>query len=151
MIEAVRSKITDLDKAFNYVRKGGSMVTAMAAAEPHLFFNHLGECSDTIKEKLRIYCANPSKRYPIFTDPKYADILEFVVMFMTRSVRQGSVPSYVQYLPQHLSQWARMINAGGAVDVFWGTCSLPDARGFVSLGTGACYETEILRRAKHVI
>lgn len=151
MIEAVKSKITDLDKAFDFVRNGGNMVTGMAAAEPYLFYNHLGDCSETIKSKLRIYCANPSQRFPIFVESKYSEILEFVVMFMTRSVRQGSVPSHVQYLPQHLSQWSKMICSRSEVDVFWGTCSLPDARGFVSLGTGACYETEILRKAKHVI
>src|SRR5690606_11666505 len=37
------------------------------------------------------------------------------------------------------------------IDIFWGSCSLPDSRGFVSLGVGACYETEMIRKARVVI
>ncbi len=37
------------------------------------------------------------------------------------------------------------------IDVFWGSCSLPNQHGFVSLGPNNCYEYETLRRAKTVI
>ena len=37
------------------------------------------------------------------------------------------------------------------MDVFWGTCSVPQANGYVSLGPSCVYERDILRHAKHVV
>lgn len=77
--------------------------------------------------------------------------LELNVMFLTNVIRNRQGGGRVHYVPQHLSQWVSNLMAGGDVDVFWGSCTPPDARGFVSLGPGACYEPEILRKAKCVI
>lgn len=57
----------------------------------------------------------------------------------------------MHYVPQHLSRWANNILRRNEIDVFWGTCSPPSEKGFVSLGVNACYEPEILRKAKKVI
>jgi acyl-CoA hydrolase len=37
------------------------------------------------------------------------------------------------------------------IDIFWGSCTLPDQNGFVSLGLNAVYESEIIHKAKVVI
>lgn len=68
-------------------------------------------------------------------------------MFLTASLRK----SRVQYIPQHLSQWAKHLKQRGKIDVFWGSCTPPDHRGIVSLGPGCCYESEILRHAEFVV
>ncbi|MCX6129433.1 MAG: 4-hydroxybutyrate--acetyl-CoA CoA transferase, partial [Proteobacteria bacterium] len=99
-------------------------------------------------EKLRIYCANPGARYPCFTEAMHLGKLEFVLMFLTESVRSEQGPS-VQYFPHHLSQWFSAMNTGTkGIDTYWGSCSLPDERGFVSLGPSNCYESEVIRCAK---
>ncbi|MFW7380859.1 MAG: acetyl-CoA hydrolase/transferase family protein [Oligoflexus sp.] len=144
-------QLVSIDQAMQLIKKGGTVVTAMAAAEPQLFFSNLESFSENMQGRLRIYCANPSKRYAAFDCVNWQDKLEFIVMFLTRPVRQGDVPPHIQYLPHHLSQWSKMMAFRQDIDVFWGTCSLPDERGFVSLGTGSCYEPEILRQAKHVV
>lgn len=151
MIQPTLKQKVNLDQAMSLIERGGTMVTAMAAAEPQVFYANLAEHAGRIKSKLRIFCANPSKRHAIFDRLASDELLEFVVMFLTRPVRQGEVPSYVQYMPQHLSQWSKMMAMRQGIDVFWGTCSLPDERGFVSLGTGSCYEPEILRQANAVV
>ena len=123
------------------------IVTAMAAAEPGLFFQHLSESHEGF-EGAQIFCANPSRDYPCFQGEKPYDL---VVMFLTSVVTHFQGHGPIAYAPQHLSQWARNLKSGGEIDVFWGVCTPPDKRGFVSMGPGACYETEIRRAAKKVV
>jgi acyl-CoA hydrolase len=132
------------------VLKGESrcLVTSMAAAEPQMLYRHLHEVLPLRREKLRIYCANPGQLYPCFELDDLESRVEFVVMFLTECVRRKQGP-LVQYFPQHLSHWFKaMKDFGPAIDIYWGSCSLPDERGFVTLGPGACYETEAFHAAK---
>jgi acyl-CoA hydrolase len=142
-------RLIQLDNALDLLQnQGRRMVTSMAAAEPQLLFSHFHEVIEKRQEKLRVYCANPGKRYPCFTEAFHKSQAEFVVMFLTESVRSDHGPT-VQYLPQHLSQWFAGIQRNGdPIDIFWGSCSLPDERGFVSLGPSNCYESEAFRHAK---
>lgn len=72
-------------------------------------------------------------------------------MFLTTAVRHLQGKGKIHYIPQHLSKWTRNLFKKSQPDIFWGSCSVPDERGFVSLGPGACYEPEVLSKAKVVI
>ena len=73
-------------------------------------------------------------------------------MLLTSAMRKLHGHDLVHYIPQHLSQWSRhILETNPSIDIFWGTCSLPNAHGCVNLGLGACYEEEIIRNAKIVI
>jgi acyl-CoA hydrolase len=132
----------------------------MAAAEPQIFWaglrDHVLALGKPIavdsKQLIRVFCANPSSAWPVLTDDKMSGYLEIVVMFFSPAARKLQGRGFVHYMPQHLSQWSKHIAArAGGVDVFWGSCSIPDKRGFVSLGTSNCYESEVLRIAKKVV
>ncbi|HYX31749.1 MAG TPA: acetyl-CoA hydrolase/transferase C-terminal domain-containing protein [Oligoflexus sp.] len=142
-------RLIKLDNALELLQKQGHrMVTSMAAAEPQLLFSRFHEVMTQRRDPLRVYCANPGRRYPCFTEEFHSSQTEFVVMFLTESVRSDHGPT-VQYLPQHLSQWfAGIQRSGEPIDIFWGSCSLADERGFVSLGPSNCYESEAFRNAR---
>lgn len=129
---------------------GERIVTAMAAAEPAGFFNGIHEQASQT-QGLVLYCANPTRAYPCFSDPGLAGHLTIHPMFITSVIKNHQQLPHVHYIPQHLSQWSRNILAAGPIDVFWGSCSTPDPRGFVSLGVSLCFEKEILSQAKRVI
>lgn len=139
------SKIEEIE---GLIDRSTNIVTAMAAAEPQLFFKHISENRQLFSNKKTLFCANPSQSYPCFTDEGFEN-LQVVVMFLTASVRRH-VGSRLQYFPQHLSQWASHLAQRG-IDLYWGACSPPDSRGFVSLGPSCCYESELLAKAKHVV
>lgn len=139
-----------INEALHFIKSGTNVVAAMAAAEPRLLFEHIGKHCLGL-EKVTLNCANPGRDYPCFSDPALLGKLELKVMFLTHSVRRRHGQGRVHYVPQHLSQWVRNLHRGPQVDVFWGSCTPPDARGFVSLGPGSCYEPEVLRQAKTVI
>lgn len=139
-----------LEEAFSWLKNGDTVVTAMACAEPQRFFQNAGPHIKQL-EQIKLYCANPTQPYEMFQDDSFQKHIELRTMFLTASVRDLQDKSHVQYIPQHLSQWASNILSQGEVDLFWGSCSLPDERGFVSLGPANCYEYDMLRRAKKVV
>lgn len=139
------------NEAFALLKSDATVVTAMAAAEPYQFWSEIHKHVLEMKN-LRVFCANPSRPWPVIVDDTMREHVELIVMFMTGAIRKLQGRGFVHYMPQHLSRWSENLRSRpGGVDVFWGTCSLPDRRGFVSLGTSNCYESEILRAAKHVV
>ncbi|MCX6119116.1 MAG: 4-hydroxybutyrate--acetyl-CoA CoA transferase [Proteobacteria bacterium] len=151
-----KSSITfsELAEAFqSTINSNSTIVTGMATAEPNGFFNDFSKSvlANNWKD-LRVIGANPSRTWPCFTDPATLKEVEYVVMFLTSAVRKLQTNGRFSYIPQHLSQWAKnIINSPKGIDVYWGTCSEPDARGFVTLGLNNCYESEVLRAAKKVV
>lgn len=141
--------IVSPDEAFAFIKDDSFIVTAMAAAEPQIFFSQLHDRIKLVRG-VRVQCANPHRAWPCFADESLKEHLELVVMFLTKPVRKLHGRGLVHYVPQHLSQWVTHLRSR-QVDVFWGTCSSPDARGFVTLGTSNCYESEVVRFAKNVI
>lgn len=139
-----------IDEALRFLKSDQIVVASMAAAEPTLCLGHLHNLSKQVNN-LTVYCANPSEKYACFYDDSALGHIAFKVMFLTSAIRTQQGRGYVHYLPQHLSQWTKHLLSGRPIDVFWGSCSLPDARGFVSLGVGACYEPEVIWKAKKVI
>ena len=153
-------RYSSLAEAFSLVEPGSVIVTAMAAAEPFHFWNNAAEYfinrrgafPKKSEARTKIYCANPSKPWPVIADDRMGEYLEIIIMFMTGAVRKLQGRGFVHYMPQHLSQWSKnLLGRPEGVDVFWGTCSQPDGRGYVSLGTSNCYESEVMRAARKVI
>ena len=146
----IESKKIPLEGALEFIGSGTHVIAAMAAAEPLGLMTELGRRAQNLKD-ITLYCANPSQDFPFFSDPSLDGRLTIEVMFLTEKIRKRQGYGRVHYIPQHLSQWVRHLVRKCPLDIFWGTCSLPDSRGFVSLGTGAVYETEMVRLAKKVI
>jgi acyl-CoA hydrolase len=138
------------DEGMGMIRSGQRIVSAMAAAEPRGLLERIGHHALSLSG-VTLYCANPAADYACFTTKELAGRLEVQVMFLNDKVRKLQGQGIVHYVPQHLSQWARNLTRDSDVDIFWGSCTRPDARGFVSLGTGCCYESEMIRKAKKVI
>jgi acyl-CoA hydrolase len=145
-----RSKFISIDEALLQIKDCSRVVASMAAAEPRLMFENLHRRAADVID-VEVHCANPDRDYPCFTDPSMAGHLDLHVMFLTSAIRKQHGHGAVHYVPQHLSNWFRNMSRQGPIDIFWGSCTPPDERGFVSLGPGACYETESLRAAKFVI
>jgi len=145
-----RNKIIGMNQALELISSDQRIVAAMAAAEPEGFFTGLGKrCRDL--QNVTVHCANPTKEYDCFTDDSLRGRLELAVMFLTSAVRRHQGRGLVHYIPQHLSHWVRHLTAEHPIDIFWGSCSPPDSRGFFSLGTNCCYEPETIRKSRLVI
>lgn len=145
-----KDRLVSIEQALGVLKDGQIIVASMAAAEPTMFFRDFHKTARNLS-RLNVFCANPAERYECFADERLAQHVKFRVMFLTSPIRGDQGRGFIHYVPQHLSQWTSHLFQQYEPDVFWGSCSLPDARGFVSLGVGACYEPEVIRRAKTVI
>ncbi len=145
--------LKSLDDAFALLNSDMTVVTAMATAEPLGFYRELASQIRLRNLKgLRVIGANPSKVWPCFSEPDMRERVRFALMFLTHAIRKIQGHGFIDYIPQHLSQWAQNLKmTSKPIHIFWGTCSLPDPRGFVSLGLNNCYESDILRAADKVI
>ncbi|MEZ4743143.1 MAG: acetyl-CoA hydrolase/transferase C-terminal domain-containing protein [Bdellovibrionota bacterium] len=146
----IKDKLIALDEAFSNLASNQTIVTAMAVSEPKLFFCNLESYANKL-ENLHVYCANPGERYSCFQNEALSGHLILNTMFLTSVVRKEHGHGVVHYIPQHLSQWTKHLIKKTDLDIFWGSCTPPDAHGFVNLGPSACYEAEVLRKAKKVI
>ena len=149
-LSVLGDKLVESATAFDLIASRQHIVAGMAAAEPVNFFNNIGDICQA-KEGVTLHCANPTQDYSCFTQDNLQGRLQTNVMFLTSKVRHLQGREIVHYVPQHLSQWVRHLLLRGEVDIFWGSCTPPDSRGFVSLGPGCCYESEILKAAKTVV
>lgn len=150
MNNAFKEKYRSLPELMEKIVSGNTLVTAMAASEPYGFYseihNHIRDKTD-----IKVYCANPTKPYEVFVDDSCSGHIELRPMFLTSSVKIHQQKGHVHYIPQHLSQWVANLKREADIDIFWGSCSLPDERGFASLGPSVCYESECIKAAKMVI
>ena len=142
----IKEKVVSLEDALSRLKGARRIVTAMAAAEPMALYQALSR-GDVALNDATFYCANPTLDYECFHPERSNCPSKFFVMFLTAAVRKFQGHGKLFYIPQHLSQWSRNLLRLGPIDVFWGVCTPPDERGFVSLGPGACYESEIRRKA----
>lgn len=146
-----KGRTVALSEAVEQVKGARRIVTAMAATEPKGFFQAMSAGALAGTEPKLIYCANPDKAYDCFLPDAPFDNLTFDILFLSAKVRKLQGAGHLQYLPSHLSRWVRNVLAQGPIDVFWGSCTAPDERGFVSLSLSNTYESEILRAAKTVV
>lgn len=134
-----------VEDAFKLIKDSYVIVTAMAACEPRLFFENVHRLLPK-NTNITVICANPSQLYPCFSQSATSQV-RFEVLFLTHHVRNAQGRGFVHYIPQHLSQWTSNLLRNTKIDMFWGTCSTPDPRGFSTLGLGCVYESEIFRKA----
>jgi acyl-CoA hydrolase len=143
-------RIESAEEVFKKVVSDGvTIVTAMAASEPHSFYRTL--CSHgTLCRGVTVFCANPNQSYSCFHDQQMVGCVTFHSMFLTAGLRIPQGRGLVHYVPQHLSQWSSHLRER-EVGVFWGVCSPPNEGGYVNLGLNLCYESEMLRHASKVV
>ncbi|MCX6127359.1 MAG: 4-hydroxybutyrate--acetyl-CoA CoA transferase, partial [Proteobacteria bacterium] len=148
--QEMQAKLVSIDDALKLIKNGDTIVTAMAAAEPQMFFNHIHVQAIELS-RINIVCANPSRVYPCFDPAIMSGHLHFEALFLTAAVRNLQGSDFFHYVPLHLSQWTSNLLQRKKINIFWGSCCPPDDCGIVSLGPGAVYESEVFHSADLVI
>lgn len=144
------AKMVSLEEALDHITSNQTVVFSMAAAEPKGVLSHLHKRASSLKG-VRLYGSNPSQAFPCLVDASLDSHFTANVMFLSQVIRKHQGNNKLHYVPGHLSQWFQNNFSQAQIDVFWGTCSPPDSRGFVSLGTSCVYESECLRKANLVV
>ncbi len=143
-------KTISVDKALELIKDNYKIACSAAASEPQLFLSNIHRVAERTKN-VSIWLSLTKRSYPFLEIPEYGNKFKIRSTYYTKPLRDAqSILDDVSYVPTHLRKTAITILAGGAPDVFVGTCA-PPQNGKVSLGLSCVYERELIENAKIII
>lgn len=148
--EIYKSKLVTVDEALTYIKSNDHIVSALAAAEPRELLSKLHTISNNVNDVIVSTCL-PVLDYEYFTNINYKDSFLMEGWFYTPTMRRTHDQKTVSFIPNHLHIAGAKRLAHRKVNVFVGTASPMDKRGYLSLSLSVTYEKEMLENADIVI
>jgi len=150
--ELYRQKLLTIPEAVSLVVSRQTIGTALCASEPVGLLTELGRQVGRL-EHVTVWVCLPLRPYDFLVQPEMAGHISVENWFYGAADREVHAQGRISYLPNNLHAAARtkLAAAGGYVDVFWGTATPPDQRGFMSLGLGLIVERQLLEAADLVV
>jgi len=147
-----KQRLLSIPEAVSLVQSHQTIVAAMAASEPPGLLSELGNHKDRL-EKVTVWVCLPLRLYDFVLKPEMAGHFFVENWFYGAPDRKVHPQGRTSYIPNNLHAAARdKLKAGGNhVDIFWGTATPPDKRGFMSLSTCLIYEKMMIDAADMVI
>jgi acyl-CoA hydrolase len=134
------------------VQSRQSIGVAMAASEPAGLLTELGRHRDRL-EDVHVWLCLPLRSYDFVQDPSMAGHFFVENWFYGAPDRKVHPQGRMSYIPNNLHQAAsaKLHAARNHVNVFWGTATPPDSRGFMSLSLGLVIEKQLIETADLVV
>lgn len=143
------SKVITVKEAVRLIKSDDYIVTGVAASEAKMFFRHLPEIADLVKNVHISTCLN-MEDYDYIINPAYKDAFFHDVWFYTGTFRKAHKNGNVSYVPNHLHLAVQGRLSHRIPTVYVGMASMPDAHGYMSILSNA-YEKEMMALADLVI
>lgn len=150
--EIYRQKLVSIPEAVGKLQSNQTLGVAMAASEPPGLLTELGKHRDRL-ENLRVWVCLPLGTYDFVLDPSMEGHFFIENWFYGGADRKVHSQGRESYIPNNLHEAAtrKLYAAKGRVNVFFGTATPPDSRGFLSLSLGLVIEKQLIEAADLVI
>ena len=150
--EVIRSKLISIPEAVGLTQPHHIIGTAMAASEPVGLLTELGRHRDRLHD-VNVWVCLPLRQYDFVLKPEMAGHFFVENWFFGAPDRAVHPEGRTAYIPNNLHAAARvrLEAAGNQLDVFWGTASPPDERGYMSLSASLVIEKMLIDAADLVI
>ncbi len=147
-----RSKLISIPDAVGLVRSHQIIGSSMAAAEPTGLLSALGTQRDRVEDVTVCVCL-PLRKYDFVLKPEMAGHFFIENWFYGAPDREVHAQGRESYIPNNLHQAAsgKLHATKGHINVFFGTASPPDHRGYMSLGLSLVIEKQLIAAADLVI
>ncbi len=147
-----QQKLLSIPDAVALLQSHQTLGVAMAASEPVGLLTELGNHKDRL-EDVNVWVCLPLRAYDFITRPEMAGHFFVENWFYGATDRKVHPEGRVSYIPNNLHQavTVRLGAAQGKVNVFWGTATPPDQRGYMSLSLGLVVEKQLMAAADLVI
>ena len=144
------NKIISAEKAAQLVKSGDLVRLAMGKA-PIPIMKALAKRNGELRDVTIMQCF-PGHASPLWTDPEYQKSFNMVTDYVSDANRPGIKSKLVDFLPIDYPQYAAQ-NVPGRTntwepDVFFGTVTPPDDKGYCSFGNLRWYSKELGQNAK---
>jgi len=147
-----KQKLISIPEAVGKLQSRQSLGLAMAASEPPGLMNELGNHRDRL-EDVHVWVCLPLGYYSFIQDPSMEGHFFVENWFYGAADRKVHDQGRESYIPNNLHQAAtkKLYAAGERVNVFFGTATPPDDRGYMSLSLGLVIEKQLIEAADLVI
>lgn len=147
-----REKLLTIPETVSRIVSRQTIGTGLCASEPVGLLTELGRQAGRL-EDVSVWVCLPLRPYDFLVRSEMAGHILVENWFYSAADREAHPQGRISYIPNnlHAAASARLEAAGGHVDVFWGTATPPDRRGFMSLGLGLIVEKQLLAAADLVV
>ncbi len=145
-------KLITIPDAVGLIHSHHVIGTAMAASEPVGLLTELGKQKDRL-ENVQVWVCLPLRLYDFVLKPEMAGHFFVENWFYGAPDREVHPGGRISYIPNNLHAAAkvRLEAADNHLDVFWGTATPPDERGYMSLSTCLVIEKMLIEAADLVV
>jgi len=150
--ELYRRKLVSIPEAVSLVQSGHTIGVALAASEPPGLLSELGNHKDRL-ENVTVWVGLPLRRYDFVLKPEMAGHFFVENWFYGAPDREVHPQGRTSYVPNNLHAAAKSKLAANKnrLDIYWGTATPPDKRGYMSLSVGLIYEKMLIEAADLVV
>lgn len=147
-----KDKLITIPEAVAMVKSGQTIGTAIAASEPTGLLTELANHKDRLKDVHTWVCL-PMRAYDYAMSPEMGEHFYVDNWFYGVNDRKVHDQGRMSYIPNNLHRAAsdKLFASKGKLNVFWGTATPPDERGFMSLSLSLVVEKELLNAADLVV
>lgn len=147
-----KQKLISIPEAVALLQSNQTLGVAMAASEPPGLLAELGRHADRL-DNIRIWVCLPLRPYDFNTNPEVTPRFFVENWFYGAADRKAHTLGQMSYTPNNLHQAStnKLKASKGKLNVFWGTATPPDNRGFMSLSLGLVIEKQLIGAADLVV
>jgi acyl-CoA hydrolase len=147
-----QSKKITIPEAVGLVKSNDTLAIAIAASEPPGLLAELGRHKDRL-ENVHTWVCLPMRPYDYATKPEMNGHFFVENWFYGAPDRKVHPQGRMSYIPNNLHRAStdKLLATGGKLNVFWGTATPPDSRGFMSLSLGLVIEKQLIEAADLVV
>lgn len=150
--EKYKSKLISIEDAVKKIKSNDDVIVAQCASEPQGCMGQFHLVQEKV-ENVKVFSVLTLKPYDFYVKPEMKGHFELCSWFHApgsrEAIKRGT--GTVTYVPNMLHRAALDRVFVKKPDVFFGTCTPVDSKGFVSLSLGITYEKDILEAAEIVI
>lgn len=147
-----KSKVLSLEDAVQLIKSDDDVIVAQCASEPQGLLSKLHLVRDKV-QNVRVFSVLLLNSYEFYAKPEMKGHFEVCSWFHAPGTRDAlkRKTGTVTYVPNMLHRAGLDRMHVKTPNVFVGTCTPPDSKGFVSLALGITYEKDMIENADLVI
>jgi acyl-CoA hydrolase len=150
--EEYKKKLISLEDAVAKIKSDDDVIVAQCASEPQGCMSKFHLVKDKV-QNVKVFSVLTMKPYDFYMKPEMKGHFELCSWFHapgSRAAIKDNVGT-VTYVPNMLHRAATDRIYAKKPNIFFGTCTPMDAKGFVSLSLGITYEKDIIEAADIVV
>lgn len=150
--EIYKNKLISIEEAVKLIKSDTDVIVAQCASEPQGCMSKFHLVKDKV-HNVKVFSVLTLKPYDFYMKPEMKGHFELCSWFHAPGSRQAikEGAGTVTYVPNMLHRAATDRLKVRKPHLFFGTCTPPDDKGFVSLSLGITYEKEFIEAADIVV